>query len=147
MRRRALWKRGLVPMAMGLGLLVAGGPARGDDYTVDVAPGLQPRLTAEEIVDRITRSGAGSGVRRVTAVRCARAADVGMHHLGPEALLWIVRVEGRFVNLRTPLGCPAQVASKAFHMISDATGEVVAWGLSGGRFRGPCDFDRLRKGR
>jgi hypothetical protein len=134
-------------MAMSLGLVVAGGLARADDYTVDIAPGLQSRFTAEEIVDRITRSGAGSGVRRVTAVRCARAADVGMRHLGPDALLWIVHVEGRFVNLRTPLGCPAQVASKAFHVISDATGEVVAWGLSGGRFRGPCDFDRLRKGR
>ncbi|MEB2343191.1 MAG: hypothetical protein OZ948_00435 [Deltaproteobacteria bacterium] len=138
---------GLLLAALRVGsLLVLGAPAlAGDDYTGSIAPGLHPRLTAATVADLVGAGGsaAPAGVRRITALECVRGDDIG--RAGSTAPFWIVRVEGHFVNLRTPPGCPAQVAPEGFYVIDDATGSMVARGFVGGRFTGPCD--RLQKGR
>ncbi len=89
-----------------------------------------------------------------TKVEWVRGSDVGFApSSSPEVgaadvPVWIVRLTGRFVDLRTPPGVPAQVLGAGFHLVDDATGEIVGRGGRGQPAGGaPQSPSRLTKGR
>lgn len=106
-----------------LGLLLAtaatGEPA---GYGVEIQPGVTPRMSPSGVAAYI-----------LAAARTAQAE---------------VRLVGRFVNHHTGgLGAPSVTHSSASYVIDDETGELLAYGTSGGGGGRSIDPDRLTKGR
>jgi hypothetical protein len=138
-------------------LLACAGNGRSVTYPISIQPGLEPRMSPAAVVEialaqQRASIAPGRPAPTVTAVECVHGRDVGLASPPPApdatAPYWIVRMTGRFVNLRTPPGVPAQVFGSGFYVIDDASGEAVGRGGSGPALGGTTESPaRLIKGR
>jgi hypothetical protein len=87
-------------------------------------------VTVAGMAMELQQSSTGIHSPTVTRIECVRGADIGQSNAA-DAPFWIVCMTGRFVNLRTPPGTPAQVMRSGFYVVDDATGAVVGFGGSG----------------
>jgi hypothetical protein len=89
---------------------------------------------------------------KVVGVECNDGVEFRSHFSHPERRnggpVWTVRLTGRFVNHHTGgLGAPSVTHSSASYVIDDETGELLAYGTSGGGGGRSIDPGRLTKGR
>lgn len=117
---------------------------------VEIDPGLSPHMTPQEIIRRFEGGSPPGSLFQpdeVVSLHCFLGEVPGKPG---KHVVWTVRMHGRFVNLRTPPGVPAQVTDRGFVEIEDATGHAIAWGgmrPSFPRLPNPREGQRLIEGR
>ena len=150
-RRRLLLSGFLLPCVVGLVLSRGIGEppmAAAGGYTASIAAGITPRMSADQaaqvavqaLVNMSAVAEAASLPTTPTVIRsidCIHPADIGslepraagtQSDRDPNAVLWIVRAQGTFVNQHVRSLTPA-VATSGYFVIDDATGQSVGWGM------------------
>jgi hypothetical protein len=126
-------------------MLVAAGCSAlfGPDVRVD--PGLSPHMPPDQVSEvamgqlRLMeqwagRTAASARVLSMTAttaegvVRLEPAAGAGSS-LTASVVVWLVRAEGTFTNVRTPPGVEPMIARSGYLIISDADGSIIGSGF------------------
>lgn len=149
MRRATIREALSVALATALCVLATSAIAQ-PSVQVEIEPGLSPRMTPPEIIQRFEGGSPPGSLFQPDAVVSLRCFLGEVPGKPGKHVVWIVRIHGRFVNLRTPPGVPAQVTDRGFVEIEDATGHAIAWGgmrPSFPRLANPREGQRLEKGR
>jgi hypothetical protein len=128
----------------GMAVLVVAGCSGllGPDVRVD--PGLSPRMPPEQVAEvamgqlRLMEQWAGRTAAPARVLRLTATTADGVVRLEPAAgsgsaltagIVWLVRAEGTFTNVRTPPGVEAMVARSGYLIISDADGSIIGSGF------------------
>lgn len=130
--------KGLFPI-LGLAFLVAA-PSVAGDYTLSIQAGVTPRMSPSNVAALVkssarARQAGGQAEPQVKSVECTDGkwlrdgySDPGMRSGAP---VWRVTVSGRFDRPATQYG-HQETATSMTYVIDDETGELLAFGMSGG---------------
>jgi len=151
-------------------LAAAAANAGPPSYTVSIQEGLKPRMSPSAVAGLASATPVGraavGGVRteqeageggaeapgaKVVTVECIDGQEIRSAFSHPsmhsDAPLWIVRLEGKFIDPRSH-AATSKTRTKAYYVVDDATGEIIAFGTSGsGPGTSGNSLDRLIRGR